>query len=104
MLGKLLQPEINELIAERSFLALKEVLATLAPADIADVIEDVELEDRAILFRLLAVTWLLMCSNILSSKHRRRCSNRWPKAKSLPFLMKWLPTIGPNYSKNSRLM
>ncbi|HET9135120.1 MAG TPA: magnesium transporter [Candidatus Kapabacteria bacterium] len=54
MLGKLLQPEINELIASRSFLSLKEVLATLAPADIADVIEDVEQEDRAIIFRLLA--------------------------------------------------
>jgi magnesium transporter len=53
MLGKLLQPEINELIASRSFLALKEVLAALAPADIADVIEDVEQEDRAIIFRLL---------------------------------------------------
>lgn len=53
MLGKLIQPEINELIAARSFIALKEILVELTPPDIADVIEDVEPEDRAILFRLL---------------------------------------------------
>lgn len=53
MLGKLLQPEINELIARRSFLALKEVLVELTPPEIADVIEDIEPEDRAIIFRLL---------------------------------------------------
>src|SRR5689334_17671368 len=53
MLGKLIQPEINELIAHRNFLALKEVLIELTPPEIADIIEEVEAEDRAILFRLL---------------------------------------------------
>jgi magnesium transporter len=53
MLGKLIQPEINELIARRSFLSLKEVLVDLTPPEIADVIEDIEAEDRAIIFRLL---------------------------------------------------
>jgi magnesium transporter len=53
MLGKLIQPEINELIARRSFLSLKEVLVELTPPEIADVIEDIEAEDRAIIFRLL---------------------------------------------------
>jgi len=53
MLGKLIQPEINELIARRSFLSLKEVLVELTPPEIADVIEDIEFEDRAIVFRLL---------------------------------------------------
>ncbi len=53
MLGKLIQPEINELIARRSFLSLKEVLVDLTPPEIADVIEDIESEDRAVIFRLL---------------------------------------------------
>ena len=53
MLGKLIQPEINELIARRSFLPLKEVLVDLTPPEIADFIEDIEAEDRAIVFRLL---------------------------------------------------
>lgn len=53
MLGKLIQPEINELIATRSFLSLREVLVDLTPPEIADIIEAIEPEDRAVIFRLL---------------------------------------------------
>ncbi len=53
MLGKLLQPEINEMIAIRDFASLKEIILEWTAPEIAEVIEDVELEDRAIIFRLL---------------------------------------------------
>jgi len=53
MLGKLLQPEINEIIAIRDFASLKSILSEWTPPEIADVIDDVEIEDRAIIFRLL---------------------------------------------------
>lgn len=53
MLGKLLQPEINEIIAIRDFASLKEIILEWTAPEIAEVIEDVELEDRAIIFRLL---------------------------------------------------
>lgn len=53
MLGKLLQPEINEIIAIRDFASLKSIITEWTPPEIAEVIEDVELEDRAIIFRLL---------------------------------------------------
>ena len=54
MLEKLLQPEINEIIAARDFAALKETIAEWSAPEVADVIEDVELEDKAIVFRLLS--------------------------------------------------
>lgn len=53
MLGKLLQPEINDIIAIRDFASLKSILTEWTPPEIADVIDDVEIEDRAIIFRLL---------------------------------------------------
>lgn len=53
MLGKLLQPEINEIIAIRDFASLKSIITEWTPPEIADVIDDVETEDRAIIFRLL---------------------------------------------------
>ncbi len=53
MLGKLLQPEINEIIAIRDFASLKEIILEWTAPEIAEVIGDVELEDRAIIFRLL---------------------------------------------------
>lgn len=53
MLGKLLQPEINDIIAIRDFASLKSIITEWTPPEIAEVIEDVELEDRAIIFRLL---------------------------------------------------
>jgi magnesium transporter len=53
MLGKLIQPEIGEIIAARDFNSLKSILLEWTPPEIADVIEDLTPEDRAIVFRLL---------------------------------------------------
>src|SRR6478672_9585567 len=53
MLGKLIQPEINEIIASRNFIGLKELVSEWSAPEVADVIEDLEPEDKAIVFRLL---------------------------------------------------
>ena len=56
MLGKCLHPEIQELIRQRNFSELRGALLELAPADIAEVIADVPLQDKAVIFRLLPKT------------------------------------------------
>jgi len=50
---ELLLPEIKELIKEKNFKELKEFMPELHPSDIADIIEDLEGDDGAILFRIL---------------------------------------------------
>ncbi|MGD8305545.1 MAG: magnesium transporter [Ignavibacteria bacterium] len=54
MLSKLLQPEIQALIAERKLSVLKEILREWSPADIADLIIDLPSEEHVIIFRLLS--------------------------------------------------
>lgn len=53
MLGELLRPEIEEMIAARHFAGLREALADLPPADIADLFADLPPEQVAVLFRIL---------------------------------------------------
>ncbi len=53
MLGKALQPEIQEMIKARHFDDLRDQLAELEVADIADILEDLSSEDQAVLFRIL---------------------------------------------------
>jgi magnesium transporter len=53
MLGKLLIPEIEQMIQERNFSALKKMFAEWAPADLADLISDLPAEDQVIVFRVL---------------------------------------------------
>ncbi|HKQ48231.1 MAG TPA: magnesium transporter [Phycisphaerae bacterium] len=53
MLGDLLLPEIEELIDTRNFTALREALADLPAADIADIFADLPPERVAIIFRIL---------------------------------------------------
>jgi len=54
MLSKLLQPEIESLIAERDLSTLKEVLQDWSPADIADLIFELPDHEQVIIFRLLS--------------------------------------------------
>lgn len=54
MLSKLLQPEIQSLIAERKLGILKEIVSDWSPADIAEMIVDLEPRDQVILFRVLS--------------------------------------------------
>ncbi len=53
MLGELLQPEIEELIESRNFAALREALADLPAAEVADLFSDLEPDRVAVIFRIL---------------------------------------------------
>ena len=53
MVGKILIPEIKSLIDGRNFAALREVFSDWPPADVAEVIVDMEEGDQAIIFRVL---------------------------------------------------
>lgn len=53
MFGKLLEPEIKELIETRDFSNLREVFADWAPADLAELIADLPEEEQVVLFRVL---------------------------------------------------
>jgi magnesium transporter len=53
MVGKILIPEIKNMIEARDFSALRELFADWSPVDVAEVITDLEDNDRVIIFRLL---------------------------------------------------
>lgn len=53
ILSRLLQPEIQSLIAERKLSVLKEILTEWTPADIADLIVELPENEQVIVFRLL---------------------------------------------------
>ncbi|MFL6541931.1 MAG: magnesium transporter, partial [Chthoniobacterales bacterium] len=53
MVGRLLQPEIKEMIAARDFAGLRELFREWPPADVAEIILDLEEDERVIIFRIL---------------------------------------------------
>ena len=53
MVGKIIVPEIRGLIDSRNFSALREIFSDWAPADVAEVILDMEEHERVIIFRVL---------------------------------------------------
>ena len=53
MIGKIIQPELEAFIATRNFAGLQTVFKEMLVPDIAEVIEDIRPNDRALLFRLL---------------------------------------------------
>jgi magnesium transporter len=53
MIGKLVQPELAELIRNRSFGALREFLLDLSAPDLAELIASLTAEERGVVFRLL---------------------------------------------------
>src|SRR6478736_593591 len=53
MIGHLIGPEIQQLIESRSFSALREAFGDFTPADVAEVINELPDQDRAVVFRLL---------------------------------------------------
>src|SRR3954470_13729653 len=53
MVGRLLQPEIQNLIASRNFAALRELFSDWPPADVAEVILDMPESEQVIIFRVL---------------------------------------------------
>jgi magnesium transporter len=53
MYGKLIAPEIEELIAARDFTTIREVFADWTPVDLAELVSDLREESRVVVFRLL---------------------------------------------------
>ena len=53
MVGKILLPEIKSLIEARDFAALRELFEEWPPADVAEVILDMEENEQVIIFRVL---------------------------------------------------
>ncbi|HSE40885.1 MAG TPA: magnesium transporter [Acidobacteriota bacterium] len=53
MIGHLIWPEITELVANRDFATLKEVITDWPPADIAEILSNLPANELAIIFRLL---------------------------------------------------
>jgi magnesium transporter len=53
MIGKLLRPEISEIIQERDFTTLRDFLIDWPAADTAELISELPESDRAIVFRVL---------------------------------------------------
>lgn len=53
MVGKILIPEIKSLIEAREFNALRELFKEWPPADVAEIILDMDENDRVIIFRVL---------------------------------------------------
>jgi magnesium transporter len=53
MIGSLIKPELDQLIEERDFNRLRELLCQFAPADVAEILGDLEVETQAVLLRLL---------------------------------------------------
>jgi magnesium transporter len=53
MIGKLIQPEIEQLIDSRNWAMLRETFVDMHPAEIADIITDIDEKDKAIVFRIL---------------------------------------------------
>ncbi|MBC8124876.1 MAG: magnesium transporter [Candidatus Kapabacteria bacterium] len=53
MYGRLITPEIEELIAARDFSTIREVILEFEPVELADLVSDLREESRVVVFRLL---------------------------------------------------
>ena len=53
MLGNLLKPELEDMLARKDYASIREAFSDMHPADIAEVIEDLPAEGSGILFRVL---------------------------------------------------
>lgn len=53
MIGKLIQPEIEQLIESRNWITLREIFSEMHPSEVADIIADIPEKDRGIVFRIL---------------------------------------------------
>lgn len=53
MYGKLIAPEIEELIGHRDFATIRDVFVEWTPVDLAELVSDLREESRAVVFRIL---------------------------------------------------
>jgi len=72
MFGKLLGPEIQLMVRERNFSALKQTFAEWPPADLAELIADLPPEDQVIVFRILPHDLAACCFEYLQREDQQR--------------------------------
>lgn len=81
MLGKLIAPTIAELVRDKDFRSLKEDLAGLPSADLADIIADLEDDLVSVVFRLLSKEQATEVFEYLDVEHQqlllRSLSDEW---------------------------
>ncbi|NLX23479.1 MAG: magnesium transporter [Phycisphaerae bacterium] len=53
MFGKLIGPDIEEMIANREFIALRKAILSLDPSSVAELMEDLPPQDVGVVFRIL---------------------------------------------------
>lgn len=53
VIGSLLKPELAELIRQRNFNQLREILCTFPAPDLAEIFTDLGSDDEAVLLRIL---------------------------------------------------
>ena len=64
MIGNLLMPELAELIRQRNFNGLKEILCGFPAADVAEIFVDLKPDDEAVLLRLLPREEEYACAHV----------------------------------------
>jgi magnesium transporter len=72
MLGKILHPEIEQLIRQRRFAELRNTLTELHPLDLADILQQVPSKEKAIVFRLLPKSLAADAIECMPSVEQRR--------------------------------
>jgi Mg/Co/Ni transporter MgtE len=85
MVGKLLLPEILELLNEKDYQTVKEIISDWHPADVAELISSLPESFQFMVFRLLPKNLHRTFSNISLWTHKKIYLNSW-ETKRLPLL------------------
>jgi magnesium transporter len=91
MIGEALQPQIEELIKNRNWRALKTTLAEWQPQDVADLLETLSPRDRVILFRVLPKIMATEVFEYLEGEAQRELLEAFSDAEAAPILEEMSP-------------
>jgi len=91
VIGKILKPEIEEMIARRDWRSLKAALAEWLPQDVADLLEDLHPRQRVILFRLLPRDMATEIFEHLEAEPQRELLEAFSDAEAAPLLEEMSP-------------
>jgi magnesium transporter len=72
MIGNLIKPELDQLIEERDFTRLRELLCEFPPPDVAEILGDLEPETQAVLLRLLPTPLAADVFECLEREHQEQ--------------------------------
>jgi magnesium transporter len=91
MFGTLLGPEIQVMIRERNFNALKQTFAEWPPADLAELISDLPPEDQVIVFRVLPHDLAASTFEYLDREHQQRLLQAMGKEEVVKIINEMAP-------------